>query len=59
MPEVQDLTLSDLEERRREILERLGMTYEELAAKAAARSLVGDEWAAWEALREIDFLRNG
>ena len=59
MPEVQDLTLSDLDERRSAILEELGMTYDELAAKAAARSLVGDEWAAWEALREIDFLRNG
>lgn len=59
MPEVQDLTLSELNERRMGILERLGMTYEELADKAAARSLVGDEWAAWEELREIDFLRNG
>jgi hypothetical protein len=59
MPEVQDLTLSELDERRRGILEQLGMPYEELAAKAAARSLVGDEWAAWEALQEIDFLRNG
>jgi hypothetical protein len=59
MPEVQDLTLSELNERRRGILERLGMTYQELAEKAAARSLVGDEWAAWEELREIDFLRNG
>ncbi len=59
MPEVQDLTLGELDERRRRILEQLGMPYEELAAKAAARSLVGDEWAAWEALQEIDFLRNG
>jgi len=59
MPEVQDLSLSDLEERRGEILDHLGMTYDEIAAKAAARSLVGDEWAAWEAIREIDFLRNG
>jgi hypothetical protein len=58
MPEVQDLSLSDLNERRQEILDHLGTTYEELAAKAAARSLIGDEWAAWEALREIDFLRN-
>ena len=54
MPEVQDLSLSDLEERRREILDHLGMTYDEIAAKAAARSLVGDESAAWEALREIE-----
>lgn len=59
MPEVQDLSLSDLDERRSEILDHLGMSYDEIAAKAAARSLVGDEWAAWEALREIDFLRNG
>ena len=59
MPEVQDLTLSDLNERRRGLLEHLGMTYEDLASKAAAGSLVGDEWAAWEELREIDFLRNG
>lgn len=59
MPEVQELTLSDLNARRQEILDRLGMTYDDIAAKAAARSLVGEEWAAWEELREIDFLRNG
>jgi hypothetical protein len=59
MPEVQDVTLSDLDEHRQKILDRLGMTYEELAEKAAARSLVGEEWAAWEELREIEFLRNG
>lgn len=59
MPEVQDLTLGELNERRREILNRLGVTYEEIAERAAARSLVGDEWAAWEALREIDFLLSG
>ena len=59
MPEVQDLSLSDLNERRSAILEHLGVSHEELAAKAASRSLVGDEWAAWEELREIDFLRNG
>lgn len=56
---VQDVTLKDLRKRRREILQRLGMTYEDLAANAAARSLVGDEWAAWEELREIEFLQSG
>ena len=56
---VKDVTLRDLRKRRREILDQLGMTYEELAEKAAARSLVGDEWAAWEELREIEFLQNG
>jgi hypothetical protein len=58
MPHVQDMTLEELEERRAEILANLGMSYEELAAKAASRSLIGDEWAAWEEIREIDFLRN-
>jgi hypothetical protein len=59
MTHVQDVTLEDLNERRNAILDRIGMSYEELAAKAATRSLVGDEWAAWEEIREIDFLRNG
>ena len=33
MPEVQDLTLSDLNERRTGILEHLGMTYEDSPAR--------------------------
>jgi len=57
MPHVREVSLKELNERRRAILGRVGMSYEELAAKAAARSLVGDEWAAWEEIREIDFLR--
>ena len=59
MTRVQNVTLRDLDKRRKQILDGIGMSYEELAAKAAARSLVGDEWAAWEEIREIDFLRNG
>jgi hypothetical protein len=59
MTRVQNVTLRDLDKRRRQILSDIGMSYEELAAKAAARSLVGDEWSAWEEIREIDFLRNG
>lgn len=57
-PHVQDMTLEELEERRAEILHGLGMSYEELAARAESRSLIGDEWTAWEEIREIDFLRN-
>jgi hypothetical protein len=57
-PNIQDVSLRDLNARRRAILTRIGMTYEELAAKAEARSLIGDEWAAWEEIRELDFLRN-
>jgi len=59
MPQVQDVSTEELDQRRREILDHLGMPYEELAARAAARSLIGDEWAAWDELREIEFLRNG
>jgi hypothetical protein len=58
MPHVQEVSLRDLNGRRKAVLARIGMSYDELAAKAAARSLIGDEWAAWEEIREIDFLRN-
>jgi hypothetical protein len=56
---MRDVSTRDLRKRRKEVLDRIGMSYEELAAKAASRSLVGEEWAAWEELREIDFLQNG
>jgi hypothetical protein len=58
MPHVQDMTLEELEARRAEILSGLGMTYEDLAARAETRSLIGDEWTVWEEIKEIDFLRN-
>jgi hypothetical protein len=58
MTHVREVSLRDLNARRKAILNRIGMSYEELAAKAEARSLVGDEWAAWDEIREIDFLRN-
>jgi hypothetical protein len=54
---MREVSLRDLEKRRAAILCEIGMTYEELADKAAAHALVGDEWAAWEEIREIDFLR--
>jgi hypothetical protein len=57
MPHVEELTTEQLEERRREILSRLGISYTELARKARDHALVGDEWAAWDEIREIDFLR--
>jgi hypothetical protein len=57
MPHVQEMTLEELEERRKAILSRVGMSYTELAQKARAHALVGDEWAAWDEIREIDFLK--
>jgi hypothetical protein len=59
MTRVQKMTRRDLDRRRKQILADIGMSYEQLAARAASRSLVGDEWAAWEEIREIEFLRNG
>ena len=56
MTHVTEVTTRNLNARRKAILQRIGMSYEELEAKAATRSLVGDEWAAWEEIREIDFL---
>jgi hypothetical protein len=58
MPHIQEVTLEELNRRRKVILDRVGMSYEELAAKAAAGSLIGDEWTAWDEIREIDFLRH-
>lgn len=46
----------DLIERRRAILERLGLTYEELLARAEAGMLVGDEYEALDDLKDIAFL---
>jgi hypothetical protein len=45
-----------LQARREAILRQLGTSYEQLAARAERRSLVGDEWAAWDDLGEIDYL---
>jgi hypothetical protein len=59
MTHVQNVTRRDLNKRRKAILARVGMSYEELAARAASRSLIGDEWTAWEEIRELDFLQNG
>lgn len=56
MTRIQDVSREDLELRRTKILRRLDTTYEEMAARAASHSLVGDEWAAWEELREISYL---
>ena len=58
MPQVQELSAEELTTRRREILRQVGVSYEELASRAEARSLVGNEWAAWEEIRQIDFLLN-
>ena len=53
---LREVSRDDLLAMRQEILDGLGCTYPELAERAKAYSLVGDEWSAWDDLREIDFL---
>ncbi|MBL0888146.1 hypothetical protein HGK34_17955 [Myceligenerans sp. I2] len=50
------VTREELEERRRVILERLGISIETLRHRASYESLSGDEWEAIDELREIGFL---
>jgi hypothetical protein len=52
-------TRSDLEERRRAILARLGLTDEELKQKADQGGLVGHEWSAWAEILDIEYLLSG
>lgn len=51
-------TLSDdeLRARRRAILDKLGLTIEELRSRAESYALVGEEHEAWEQLESIAFL---
>ena len=53
---LREVSRGDLLTRRQAILDRLGSSYSDLAVWARARSLVGDEWSAWDELGEIDFL---
>lgn len=54
-----EVSLGELRDRRTAILASLGVTYGELAARAEARSLAGEEWNAWDELQGIRFLEGG
>lgn len=56
MTRLREVSRDELLERRRELLDRLGVSAAELRRRAASGSLVGDEWAGWDRLRDIDFL---
>ena len=56
---VMRMSRQDLDAQREAILKQVGISCDELARRAASRSLVGDEWAAWDEIRDIDFLLNG
>lgn len=59
MTRVHEVSREELEERRRVLLADVGMTFEEMAAKAESYALMADEWAVWEEIRAIDFLLSG
>jgi hypothetical protein len=44
------------EARREELLQRVGMTYEELDERAREYLLTATERSVWETIRSIDFL---
>jgi hypothetical protein len=56
MTRVHEVTREQLRARRGEILDRVGVSYEDLAKRASEYAMVADEWSAWDELREIDFL---
>jgi hypothetical protein len=56
MTRVHEVTREQLRARRGEILDRVGVSYEVLARRATEYALVGEEWSAWDELRDIDFL---
>lgn len=51
-----EVSRAELEERRGEILRRVGMSLDDLRDRAEAGALVGEEWEAWQQLRDIAFL---
>jgi len=59
MVRVHEVTKDELRLRRQRILDELDVTYEELRVRARSYRLVGDEWAAWEEIIDIDFLLSG
>ncbi len=56
MSVVRHMSRGDLERRREEILQDRQLTRAELQAKADASALIGDEWAAWAEITEIEYL---
>lgn len=56
MPRIATPTDDELRERREQILAKLGVSLDDLRARAERYALVGDEHEAWEDLQSIAFL---
>jgi hypothetical protein len=50
------MSRDDLRHRRQQLLESVGMTYQELRARAIAYTLRPEERDAYETIRSIDYL---
>ncbi len=59
MAPIVDVTRTDLEARKNEILDELGLTAEEFNEVVLTRTLNSDEWDAKEEIEAIDFLLGG
>lgn len=49
-------TRDEITAQRDQILHALGLTADELAERAAAGELVGEEWLAWAEVEELGYL---
>ncbi|CAN5507352.1 hypothetical protein BH11ACT7_BH11ACT7_33410 [soil metagenome] len=56
MTKIDTLSDAELRARRTQILERLGISFDDLRERASNYVLVGDEHEAWENLESIAFL---
>lgn len=56
MTKIATLSDDELRARRRAILEKLGISLEELRGRAQSYALAGEEHEAWEQLESIAFL---
>lgn len=54
-----ETTREELTQQKADLLERIRLTRDELADRADKCQLTGDEWAAWDELRNIEFLLDG
>lgn len=53
---IRSVTEDELESRRAEILQEIGLTDSELRAKVRVGGLAGREWSAWSQIEDIDYL---
>lgn len=49
-------TREEIEAQRQQILRNLGLTADQLAERAKAGELVGEEWLAWAEVEELGYL---